>query len=110
MRIPIRSLKRKLTRKKLEEHHSRGVDIGARVHQTPADLLGRHVINATDDLSSSCKGFASSGARDPEVHDLGNALFQNKNIGRLYVAMNNVALMRILEPFAHLTDKSNLVD
>src|ERR1700722_9288894 len=110
MCIPVRSLEGKLAGQELKEHHSSRVDIRARIHSPPADLFRRHVVNAADDLPGASEGLTSGSARDSEIHNLRDTLFQNKDVGWLDIAMYDISLMRVLKSFADLADKSNLVD
>src|SRR5712692_4344362 len=79
------------------DHDAKGVDVRAEVGRGATRLLGGHVHRRADDRSRERGRRAIQRAGDAEI-DQGDAIAAvDPDVRGLYVAMDNLVLMRVLE-------------
>ena len=105
-------VERQPSREQLVEDDAERVDVGSRVElrHVPDDLLGTHVAHRPDHLARHRLyrrlQFGLRGAREAEVEHLGPARFGDEDVGRLQVAVNDAAVMRVLHGVRDIGDEA----
>src|SRR5262245_15300656 len=79
------------------QKNSERVNIGARIGLLSSNLLGRHVLDRSDEMTFASHPRCSEHSCDAEVHHLDGAGLGQHHIGRLYVAVNNAELVRVID-------------
>ena len=95
----------------LVEHRAERVEVAARLGRPAESLLGRHVRDRPHHhaLDGETRAVARHG--QPEVAELGGAVGGEPHVARLHVAMDDAAVVRVLEGAAHLVgDAERLLD
>ena len=90
-------------------HRADREDVAAGVHRLPGDLLGRHVLRGADDHADHrhAGGFVAVG--NPEVQESQHAGgLGDQQVGRLHVAVDDAALVRVTEAGAQLGEPVHL--
>jgi hypothetical protein len=88
----------------LVQHGSGGIEIGARIDALTPHLLRRHVVQRSQDVAGT-RGTGIGGAeRHAEIEQLGFAEGCNHDVGRLDVAVDHPAGVRVLQRRQHLAD------
>ena len=76
---------------------------------SPSDLLGAHVADRADHLARHRLHrrlqLGLRRAREPEVEHLGLARFGDEDVGRLQIAVDDAALVRVLDGVGDLGDE-----
>ena len=98
--------KRARARQQLVEHDAEREEVRAPVELLALDLLGRHVRRAADHVARARQlgGRGLGELADPEVGDLDPAVLRHEDVGRLDVAVQHAALVRVPERFGDLAD------
>ena len=91
------AVKGQSAREHLIEHDADGIDVGLAVGDVSSRLLGRDVVNRADRLVGHGARRLVGKARDAEVGHLDGAVLQQHDVLRLDVAVNDAALMRVLQ-------------
>ncbi len=96
------AVKRKLACEHLIEHNAHRIDVGFAVGHIAARLLGRDIVNRTDRLIGHGARRLVGEARNAEVRHLDGAVLQEHDVLRLDVAVNDAALVGVLQSAEHL--------
>ena len=100
--------KRPLSRGHFVKNDAKAEQIGAGVELQSFNLLRRHVVRSAQHLAAV--SHAANGLRDAKIHDLRHILARDHDVGWLDIAMNHVALARVVKPSCHLLcDFYNLI-
>jgi hypothetical protein len=95
-----RALEWRAPREDLVEDRSQRVDFGGRrdVGGRAGRLLGRHVIGSAHDVAGARQArLALHQLGQPEVGDLGDTILRENDVRRLEVAMDDAALVGIMQ-------------
>jgi hypothetical protein len=107
-----RQLVRHLPRQQLVQDDAESVDVTAHVERQRVgqNLLGAHVGECAEqlpDVSLTRRlGVAVGDPRQPEIQDLGLAVLVDQDIARFQIAMDDAALMGVLNGFTDLNHQS----
>src|ERR1700681_3045461 len=94
------TLERTLVTEQFVERDSQRPDIAALVSALAVDLLRRHVPQCShENMGLSLQGIGDAG--DSKVHDLDVAVLREHYVSRFDVAMDDAALMGIIESAAY---------
>jgi hypothetical protein len=88
---------RRSARHHLVEHRAERVEVAARLGRTAERLLRRHVRDRADDHALERQARAIAGDREAEVAELRRAVGHEPHVGRLDVAVDDAAGVRVLE-------------
>src|SRR4028118_593724 len=83
-----------------------GVEVAPGSGLLTPKLLGRHVAGAADDLSRPPRLFLLDDAGDAKIRDLDGAFPRDKEVGGLYVAVDDPAPVCVFECLQELPDHS----
>src|SRR5690606_34794894 len=87
-----------------KQHHTQGIQVGARVHVATAVLLRAHVFGCANNGAHLGHGVvAKQGPGDAEVHQYGRAVGAKHDVVRFDVAMNDVLFAGVVEGGGHVT-------
>ena len=89
--------KRERTGQESIEEHSDGIEIRTSIDFFTEDLLGRHVRRRAHQAEVNGLLFGAEDPGDAEVHDFDRAFVGHHDVGRLDVAVDDAAPMRVLE-------------
>jgi hypothetical protein len=92
-----RRLEREPPGKHPVENHPERVDVARRRGGLSRRLLRRHVRGRPDQRAGLGERVHAGHSRDPEVRDLGSAFLVEEDVGRLEVAMDQAAVVRVRE-------------
>jgi hypothetical protein len=96
--IHDRGLERKRAREQPVENNASRENVSPDIQRRTLELLRRHVMQAADDFRAADTGIADP--RDAEIHNLHAVILQHHYIGGLDVAMDDAAIVRIVQAIA----------
>jgi hypothetical protein len=91
----------------LVQHGAEGVEVGPRVSETPERLLGRHVRDRADHRPLAGESRTIECHSQAEVGDLHLSVLAEEHVPRLEIAVDDAALVRVLEPPADLVSEAD---
>ena len=96
------ALKRQLAGEHFIEHYADGIDVGLAVGYVASRLLRSDIMHRADRLIGHGAGRLVREARDAEVGHLDGAVLKQHDVLRLDVAVDDAALVRVLQSAQHL--------
>src|SRR5205823_2674515 len=94
--------KRRLTGDALVQQAAKGIDVARFGRFTAFDQLGCQVVRRADDLPLGGQPGRVDGTGETEVRQCGDARGVEEDVRRLHVAVNDLALMQLVEAAAEL--------